>query len=190
MSLSRLMFRAGCGIRLCRSVPDHCILSTLPVWHKNWFSLFKYLSTRCRIPSFNVIGLLVPKKKIFEGFYNIWVWKPSWSSDPKHLNKFSSQHHMEAPYEIWLQMAQYLFRKRSLKMLNLSDREHRSVNHRVLTYLTIHVCTNFRLTGFNIFLEIYSLTHFPIQKQKGQISPCCKIGLPRVISWINLLVLE
>ena len=29
VSLSRLVFRAGCEFRLNRSVPDHCILSTL-----------------------------------------------------------------------------------------------------------------------------------------------------------------
>ena len=50
------------------------------------------MSTRFYIPSFKVIGLLV-LKKMFEGFYHIWAWKSSWSS----------QHHMEAPYEIWFQ---------------------------------------------------------------------------------------
>ena len=53
-----------------------------------------------RIPRFKVTGLLVPKKEIFERFYHISAWKPSWSCDPEHLNKFSSQHPTEAPYEI------------------------------------------------------------------------------------------
>ena len=39
------------------------------------------------------------------------------------------------------------------------------INRYVLIYLTI--CTSFRLTGFNSFLEIYSLSIFLIQKQKG-----------------------
>ena len=43
-----------------------------------------YLSTRCCIPRF-----LVPKK-MFEGFYHIWAWKPSWSCDQEHLKKISS----------------------------------------------------------------------------------------------------
>ena len=34
-------------------------------------------STRCCIPSFKVTGLLVPKKKIFKGFYHIWALRPS-----------------------------------------------------------------------------------------------------------------
>ena len=39
-------------------------------------------SPRCYIPSFVVIGLLVLEKKIFEVFYHIWAWRPSWSCDP------------------------------------------------------------------------------------------------------------
>ena len=42
----------------------------------------------------------------FEGFYHIWAWTPSWSCNPEHLKVFSSQHPMEATYEIWLQTAQ------------------------------------------------------------------------------------
>ena len=45
--------------------------------------------------SFNVIGILVPKKVIFEGFYHIWAWMPPWSCDPDYLNTFSYQHPME-----------------------------------------------------------------------------------------------
>ena len=45
------------------------------------------------------------KEEILEGFYHIWDWKPSWSCDLEHLNNFSSQNHMETPYEIWLQKA-------------------------------------------------------------------------------------
>ena len=39
----------------------------------------------CCIPSFKVIGLLVPLKKIFEVFHHIWAW----SCDLEYLNKFS-----------------------------------------------------------------------------------------------------
>ena len=53
----------------------------------------------------------------FECFYHIWTW----SCDPEDLNKFSSQHPMEAVYKIWLQTALCVLKKRSLKMLNLSD---------------------------------------------------------------------
>ena len=61
------------------------------------------------------------------GFYQHPTWKPSWSC-VDNLNKFPSKHPMEAPYEIRLQTAQCFFRKRSVKMLNLSDLGQRSMN--------------------------------------------------------------
>ena len=36
---------------------------------------------------FTIIGPLVLAKKIFEGFYHIWVWWPSWSCDLDNLYK-------------------------------------------------------------------------------------------------------
>ena len=85
-------------------------------------------------------------------------------------------------------------RKRSLKMLNLGVSEWPwpwlVINHHVLIYLTIF--TNFHHTGFNSFLEIYSLSIFPYKNKRDQFWPCCKIGQcqPRVIIWTNLAVLE
>ena len=49
-------------------------------------------------------------------------------NDLDHLNNLSFPHPMEAPCEIWLQSAQRFLRKRSLKMLNLSDLRPRSMN--------------------------------------------------------------
>ena len=49
------------------------------------------LKYQCRIPSFKVIGLLVPEK-LFKGFYRIWTWRPSWSCDIKHLYSLSFPH--------------------------------------------------------------------------------------------------
>ena len=88
------------------------------------------------------------------------------------------------------------FRKRSLKMLNLSDLGQRSmndfvnewpwpvINRHVLIYLTIY--TNFHLMGFKTFLEIYSLIIIQYKIKRDEIWPCCKIGQgqPRVIIWI------
>ena len=45
-------------------------------------------SLRCYIPSFLEIDLPVPAKKICEGFFHIWAWRPSWSCDQHHINKF------------------------------------------------------------------------------------------------------
>ena len=30
----------------------------------------------------------VLEKMIFKGFYHIWAWRPSWSCDQAHVNKF------------------------------------------------------------------------------------------------------
>ena len=43
---------------------------------------------RCHTPSLMKIDPSVPVKKIFEGFYHIWAWRPSWSCDQYHINKF------------------------------------------------------------------------------------------------------
>ena len=45
-------------------------------------------SPRYYIPSFVKIGTPVPEKKIFEGFYHIWAWRPSWSCDQQHVIRF------------------------------------------------------------------------------------------------------
>ena len=37
------------------------------------------------MPSFVEIGQPVPEEKIFEGFYQIWAWQPSWSCDLDYL---------------------------------------------------------------------------------------------------------
>ena len=50
-------------------------------------------------------------------FYHIWVWRPYWSCDLDHLNILTFPCRMEAPYEIWLQLAQWFHRRRCLKKL-------------------------------------------------------------------------
>ena len=155
--------------------------------------IWQYLGTQSYIPSFKVISLLVPK--------NFWRFLPYMGLEgilvmwPKHLNRFSSKHPMETIYEIWLQTVLLFFRKRrSLKMLSLSDLRQKSpwvvINHHVLIYLTL--CTNFHLSGFNSFLEVYSLSIFPYKNKRDQIWSCCKIGhgQPRINIWTNLVVLE
>ena len=47
--------------------------------------------------------------KIFQVFYNILAWRPSWSCDLYQLNTLSFLHHMEAPYEIWLWLSSGLW---------------------------------------------------------------------------------
>ena len=78
------------------------------------------LSPRCYIPSFVEISPLVLEKKIFEGFYHIWAWRPSWSCDPDAANKISFPLPKEAPHKIWLSLAKR-FRRRSLIIVNDDD---------------------------------------------------------------------
>ena len=47
----------------------------------------------------------------------IWAWQPSWSCDQDHLSKLSFTHPTEAPYEIWLWVAQW-FQRRYLKSVD------------------------------------------------------------------------
>ena len=53
-----------------------------------------------------------------KGFYHVRAWRPSWSCDPDPANKLSFPHPIEAPYEIWLRLAQRFWRRRSLKMVD------------------------------------------------------------------------
>ena len=162
--------------------------------------IWKYLNTRCCIPSFKVISLLVPKKQIFEGFFHIWAWKPSWSYNTEHLNKvsFPTSH----GGSIWnLNFNSFCFLSEEDKFENVESEWSWTkvnewpwpwvvINCHLIIYLTIF--TNFHLTGFNSFSEIYSLSIFPYTSKRDQIWPCCKTdqGQPRVMIWINLVVLK
>ena len=57
----------------------------------------------------------VLEKKIFKGFYHIWAWWPSWSTNCDHFSNLSFPHPKEAPYEIWAKLAQRLQRRSCLK---------------------------------------------------------------------------
>ena len=51
----------------------------------------------------------------------MWIWWPPWSRDLNNLNKLSFPHPKKTPHKIWLQSAEWLLRRRSLKILNLGD---------------------------------------------------------------------
>ena len=111
--------------KICQGQPRVIIWANLVVLKHRW----------C-ISRFKVIGLLVPEKKIFLGFYHIWPWRPSWSCDQDHLSKLSFPHPIEAPYEIWLWLAQWFLRRRCLK--SVDDDDGRPTTEAYLSYkLTI-----------------------------------------------------
>ena len=57
----------------------------------------------------------VLEKKIFKGFYHIWAWRPSWSTNHDHFSNLLFPLPKEAPYEIWAKLAQRLQRRSCLK---------------------------------------------------------------------------
>ena len=65
------------------------------------------------------------RRRFFLGFYHIWPWRPSWSCDQDHLSKFLFPHNIEAPYEIWLWLAQWFLRRRCLKSVDDDGRRRR-----------------------------------------------------------------
>ena len=61
------------------------------------------------------------RRRILKGFYHIWAWRPSWSHDLDHVNKLLFSHPTEAPYAIWLWLAQRFLRRRCSK--SVDDRQ-------------------------------------------------------------------
>ena len=55
---------------------------------------------KCYISSFVKIGLPVQEKNIFECFYHIWAWRPSWSCDLGLAIKLSLPLPMDAAHKI------------------------------------------------------------------------------------------
>ena len=67
------------------------------------------------MPSFVEISPPVLEKKIFEGFFHIWAWWPSWSCDLDFLYTHWFPLPICASYKIWLWLAKQ-FQRRSLKL--------------------------------------------------------------------------
>ena len=55
------------------------------------------------------------QEKIFKGFYHIWAWRPSWSTNRDHFSNLLFPLLKEATYEIWAKLAQRLQRRSCLK---------------------------------------------------------------------------
>ena len=121
--ISLLVLRAGCGIWLYQFliiaylvtlvVLEHPMLHTKIQGHRHFGS---------------------GEEDVFLGFYHIWAWRPSWSCDQDHLSKFSFPNPIEAPYEIWLWLAQWFLRRRCLKSVD-DGRRRRTTDDRGLPIL-------------------------------------------------------
>ena len=56
------------------------------------------------------------RRKFLKAFNHTWAWQLSWLSD-SDVNKLLFPQPMEAPYEIWLWLAQWFLRRRCLKSM-------------------------------------------------------------------------
>ena len=73
------------------------------------------------VPSFVEINPPVLEKKIFEGFYHIWAWRPSWSCDLDFAIKLEMPLPKEAPHKISTRSTKR-FQRRSLKLWTTDGR--------------------------------------------------------------------
>ena len=60
-------------------------------------------------------GILGSGEDILKGFYPIWAWRPSWSTDHNHFSNLSFPQPKEAQYEIWAKLAWRLQSRSRLK---------------------------------------------------------------------------
>ena len=67
------------------------------------------------------IGPPVLEKKILEGFYHIWAWRPSWSCDLNFAIKLEMPLPKEASHKISTRSAKRFQRRRSLKLWTKTD---------------------------------------------------------------------
>ena len=72
-----------------------------------------------------------------KGFYHIWAWRPSWSCNQHHVNKFSFPCTSKLTYKK-LEMAQWFLRKASFTVLILS---------------LAFIASSFRVTEENLVFE-------------------------------------
>ena len=69
------------------------------------------------MPSLIEIGPPVKEKKIFEGFYHIWAWRPFWFCDLNYLYTHWLPHHIDASNKICLYLAKRFRRRRCLNIM-------------------------------------------------------------------------
>ena len=94
------------------------------IWEKNYSLSLKKLNPLTFVPSLVEIGQVVQEKTIFENFQYIFIMRlynlPLIKGVVLHSNKFKSPLPKDAlcQLQVWLNMAQWLWRKRFLKVVN------------------------------------------------------------------------
>ena len=96
-------------------------------------------SLQCYIPSFVEIGLLVPEKKNFEGFYHIWAWRPSWSCDQHQYHQIFISLYLKASVQRLVQIGTVVSEKIQFEFLYVHDLGPRLINDLGLQYSQIFI---------------------------------------------------
>ena len=86
-------------------------------------------------PSFVEIGPPVLEKKIFEVFYHIWAWRPSWSCDQDIAYKITMLLPKEAPHKISTRSARRFRKRRSLKLWTTTTDGRTTDGRRIMAIL-------------------------------------------------------
>ena len=87
-------------------------------------------------------------------------------SDQDHLSKLSFPHPIEAPYEIWLWLAQWFLRRRCLK----------ECGRRRRTMEAYYPISSPKEPSAQVSKKIHCFTMFSYKSIRDQIWPCRKIG--------------
>ena len=111
------------AVKLVKVTPGSSFEQTMMGW-----------STQCYIPSFMKIGLPVLEKKIFEGFYHIWAWRPSWSCDQDRVKKKFISLYLKAFIQNLVQNGPVVSEKILFEFLYVHDLGPRSSNDLDLQY--------------------------------------------------------
>ena len=130
--------------------------------YKNYFSNFGRPLVPDDVQKFSPEASSV-LEKIFKGFYHIWAWRPSWSTDRNHFSNLSFPQPKEAPYEIWAKLALQLQRRSRLKMLLDGQRtksDHNSSGE-LKSQFYVHPQRQMR--------ELKRQLYVPIQRQRGEL---------------------
>ena len=75
------------------------------------------------------------EKMIFNGFYHIWMWRPSLSCDRDRLYRLSLPLPKEAPHKIWLCSAKRFQRRICLKMVDNDENDDNDNGRRSMSIL-------------------------------------------------------
>ena len=111
-------------------------------------------SPQCYIPSFMEIGLPVLEKKIFK-VSTIWAWRPPWSCDHHHVNKFISLY-LKAFIQNLVQNGTVVSEKIWFEFLYVNDLGPRSRNDLDLKYS-------------HTFMKSISCLYLPTFRSQGSI---------------------